>query len=406
MEIPQWKACMCYFKHQFSACLKCQSGHSSPEAMLVHLTASHFCQEALLAFGSDLTCLVCSEKLSSHKESYKEYYILSHMAGHLDQFAPAEAKKILCSQETMKTNEIKEKCPTTIVEKKLEQDSRRKGHKVPTSRVTSFKSQEMTKNIMACKLNLPWQECEKYFRNMYPTCKFCNKGHKTSRNLRRHLIFMHYSDRAMERFGKGKTCAMCKNYEVRATADKYAQITLIKGHMVSHLAQLVPDIDARHLLVKADAKRHNNRQLKPIQKISKVPHLSRCEAFFKQTFADCAMCQRATYKNAFWLKQHLFEVHYRDRILKAFDRRRNVCLICHGTHSSIKSNYYRTSNIVRHFMKHHLDLMIGSLDSAEAREVLAEAFRRNPQPNNHRRNTLSASELAKKKTHKNNTHTG
>ncbi len=174
METPQWKACMRYFQHQFPACLKCQSGHRSPEAMLVHLTASHFRQEALLAFGSDLTCSVCLEKLPNHKESYKEYYILSHMAGHLDQFAPAKAKEILSSQKTMKTDEIKGKvsdtyetsCPTTIVEKQLEQDSLSKEQtnvKVPTPIETSLKLQGMTKTILACKFKQPWKECEKYF---------------------------------------------------------------------------------------------------------------------------------------------------------------------------------------------------------------------------------------------------
>ncbi len=281
MEFPHWKTLADYFKQNFPACHKCQSHFQNREALLVHLTASHFKEEALIAFGDGPTCQMCNEQLAKHKESYRQYYILSHMAQHFEQLAPIQAK---CSfrgpaeknstGETLSQNVFKPastsvspSMPSVEDSTKLKQEAiskldievggAEKKFIIPDeTAIASVSKPQFCEGTKDESRENYWQECQALFESKYPGCKIC-KGYtevpmwRRLRKMKRHLIRSHYSKEALTLFGKDNTCSICKGFSVKhcSLIKRHDQI---KSHMVTHLEQFIPDERARNLFLKID----------------------------------------------------------------------------------------------------------------------------------------------------------
>ncbi len=566
-DTPLWQACSGYFQRQFPACHKCQTGHEEPLAMLVHLTASHYQKEALLAFGTNDKCTTCEENLPTHKESFRQYYVISHMARHLDQLVTGEAKDFLLQAMGIGSNDSKkmeEKCDSAGAEEELpvpqngimtsdmsdkivpgtsvdnlcktrdnvksSADTKQENDSVPLR--GTFENQQLGINSLEVevtkedKVNSLWQDCQDHFRSVYPSCQTCKSGHRDAWIMTRHVTFVHCGKGALRLFGEGNACSLCQSFVLGPSKSTGGRANQIKSHMATHLEQFIPDEETKVLLLKAKAKSkqagdigleeksiiltkvptlvstkaqlstlgrshknkskakkpkidsplkdcvkyfsekypfcetcqngHNRSQnmrvhltymhcseeaakffgegntcsvcnsfsLKPSNWNSTLKrqirnhmaghlelffpdekardlllrerceasrlrilemresnlltsHLQRCEAFFKQNFVHCFTCQRADYESNRDLVQHLFEVHYHEKILGAFGVDCTACQVCHMKNVvPSHSNRYRMRLIVRHFAKHHQDFMIKSLDSAKAKELISEALHR------------------------------
>ncbi len=529
MDEEQWKTCKSFFKQKFPACQKCQGGHKTSEAMLVHLTASHFCAEAMAAFGNNKSCPMCDETLMPHKESFWQYSILAHMAKHLDQFVPDEETRTILKgtskeenrenveiKEETRSNNKKRKCserkdtkvavkkttikrePKTdcsppkqvkvkfqfskksrdkpIVKRKqklsLYQDCQeyfqqkypscqtcQKGFENPkdlkrhlsmihfckrairifgkgnacslcndfsvesskekpkglSERIKKFhaakhleqfipdkqakdlllrakssvetqkvKTESELYNLARYKTtalryakSVVWQDCEGYFRNMFPTCKICIRGHACSKNMKTHMAFTHFSIEALTLFGQGNTCSICAKFSLKLGNSKLMQTKMIKNHMSSHLEHLIPDETARHLLMRARDEANNvKNEPKPYDNSDKIAQVHRCEVFFKKTFEFCHKCQIGEYNKPYYMVQHLFLIHYRNRITEDFSMTNGECNVCKRENvASAKALPNTFQAFVRHCMASHKQLMINSLDSIEAKTALTNAFK-------------------------------
>ncbi len=275
-----------YFKQKFPACHKCQNGSEAEATMLLHLTVSHYKEEAVKAFGGGITCQMCDERLAPHKECYTQYYVLSHMVRHLEQFVPVETKSIFWT--AMEMNQDKER-KAKIVPKndhkassmsdstqiksedctEAKNEIRNKSDKKVKSSTTLNNKEELVKHQFGkvttgkakAKSSLKmsdshWQDCQEHFKQKYPSCPACTMGHKEVWRMRRHLTFVHYGDIAMELFGKGQVCSICNKVSIEFDSRKsrLKRHNLIKCHMATHLEQFIPDEHDRSFFARAKAK--------------------------------------------------------------------------------------------------------------------------------------------------------
>ncbi len=415
MESPHWKACANFFRMLFPACHKCQGGHSTPEAMLLHLTASHYHQEALAAFGRGQTCPVCNKSLMPQKQSHRQHYILCHMAEHIVQFAPQEAKfKLKLVLEIDNENETQErKYIESVAEKQFSpititkvpcmysddsgSGSNAKGrwkanilHSVTNKKPDKMKTRQKTNNPQNTHVHSEslWQECVLHFKKIYPSCKTCQREPESMRALKKHLTTIHYGDKAMRLFGKGRTCPICSKTLIVSSGQTKLRVGDIKNHMATHLEQFIQDDQARNLLLRArsssQSQNRSNAKVTQKGKRAKAKHHKYFEgshwqnsiAFFKKTFANCSMCQVATHKSWYHMIHHLFSVHFHREVLEAFGTSGGACQICHKDilGPSKKKYVYLKGRVIYHFMKCHRQHMIDSVDSEEARKVISMAL--------------------------------
>ncbi len=415
------------FRSMFPTCNKCQEANMSSEQLLVHLTVSHFSEEATKAFGNGVTCLICEKMLAVNKEAYKQYYVLSHMVLHFDLFAPKKAiinvKRIMvCDKES---NELKEpsspvcskdnrlllekisKLPDSqLVKNEHEHNTKRSYKEIATSEASKalhlqdFISDKKTAAVMKKATdkrhseeslqrfeNCNLKRSKDFFKECFPDCKVCHRAiHETPTLMLLHLFRVHYKDKIIKAFGtNGGDCQVCFMKHVVTPKHHANRTRPIVYHFIKHHQGFIIDAmetpKAKEVLkaVFQNRRKTVQRTIKSAssrgKNTSNAPHWRRCEIFFKQTFPQCISCQRASYEKARDLVDHLFNVHYRDKIMEAFGSKGNNCQICRMEDVVSSNSRYRSRDIVRHFIKYHQDFMLETLDSDEARDVVIDALR-------------------------------
>ncbi len=349
MNDRQWRAVGDFFKQRFPACHQCQKGHQGPETMLAHLVASHFKREVIATFGKGMSCSLCSERLPQHIQSFKQYYVLNHMTKHIELIAPKEAQclmvpngivartKIICeSESSVDANNTKEIC---VSEKLFEEVEASEDEENDTGNFVNGNRPEIASDLnheaisvskfpdpdyASCNTSqehnsqkLTFQVCQEYFRNKYPTCKTCKKGHEWISNMKRHLVMGHFGKEAIRLFGSGNTCAVCNNFSTDTNNYKNGSI---KIHMKEHLDIIFPDERGRDLL-----RLISNKHLSQC-KNSSVSMWQDCQEYFKNKYSSCQTC-KVGHSNFAKLKCHLASVHYSKRAIECFGPS-NTCPIC------------------------------------------------------------------------------
>ncbi len=376
MEDAQWSALADYFKEKFPACSKCQEGcRENPDIMLVHLTVSHFEQKAIAIFGQGQFCSYCGEKLPQCDESFKNYNVLSHMAKHFDLIVPKEAKHLLevpteaigcstTSSESKSPDGTEDESKAIWVSESVFEelggsnnekiDDAKLGTRSSSDHSSDLEDEPKTENKCPISkditlnstqnhksLNVSFQVCQEYFRNKYPTCESCTRGHEWITNMKRHLVFQHCGKQAMELFGSGNTCAICKKFSTRHSHYKYRS-TSIKCHMKAHLALCFPDERGKELL-----KLLGNRNVSSCKFSTMWQDL---QEYFKNKYPSCETC-KIGHKRLVDLKRHLVIMHYPKLAIKCFGKS-ITCSICKNF--SIKPT--SSSSIIQ--MKKHMSCHI------------------------------------------------
>ncbi len=359
MSDPQWSALADFFKQRFPACPKCQKEHDEgPDTMLLHLTVSHFEQEAIETFGRGLFCSLCGERLPQHEESHKQHCVLNHMAKHFDAIAPKEAQHLLKgpnktvagakliheSESNVDANITKTISVSENLFEKLEdsedekydiedlctekvsrtdpsdlQNEAKEGISSPIldqtkSKITpKDKSQKVSRGSST---EASFQACQEYFRNKYPTCKTCKKGHEWICNMKRHLVMQHCGEEAIKHFGSGDTCAVCKKFSINASCYK-GRSNAIKSHMKAHLNILLTNEKEKYMLKLVSKSYINSR-----------PGLmwKDCQEYFKNIFSSCDIC-KIGHENYDQLRYHLLTKHYLKQAIESFGTS-TTCSIC------------------------------------------------------------------------------
>ncbi len=373
MNDTQWSALKDFVKKRFPACKKCQKGHhEGSDMMLVHLTASHFAQEAIETFGRGLFCSLCGERLPQHEESHKEYFVLNHMSKHFYFVAPEEIKDLLkvepvsgaqanCDNEcpvnavdASRTISVTENLFDTL-EGSQTNGERSKDERIDTEEVdTGIHPEESTLNSTQNHRSqkVSFQVCQEYFRNKYPTCKTCQRGHEWITNMKRHLVMQHCGEEAIKLFGSGNTCSVCRKYSIDTCHYKHRP-TAIKSHMKAHLDQIYPDERGKSLLKLATKGR--------TYKLGSM--WEDCLEYFKDKYPSCDVCNIG-HSNSQKLKKHLSIMHYSKSALKHFGKG-TKCQICNNF--SIKRNNSSPAIQIKRHMACHLQDLI---DDEKARTHL------------------------------------
>ncbi len=372
MDTLYLKACANFFRRRFPDCSTCRGGFEGRQTMLAHLTASHFEREAISAFGKGLSCSLCGKRLPQHGSLFKHYYMLSHMARHFGVIAPEEIKPLFevtteavaggahseaekpSASKTVSVSEglfeevdvsedddiedvgmesgsvtssdakVKAKpgCKSTNPDRgKCKSTMKHKSQKVSRSdsAKTKFKSalkHKPRKVSIGEGTEASFQTCQEHFRNKYPTCGTCKRGHDCIANMKRHLVLQHLGEEAINLFGSGNTCAICKKF---STDNSYSKnrTTAIKLHMKAHLALLLTD-DREKELLKFISKSYLNSK----------PSLTwgDCQEYFKNKFPLCDTC-KIGHESYDQLRYHLIEKHYLKQAIEIFGTN-TTCPIC------------------------------------------------------------------------------
>ncbi len=448
-----WEEYADFFKEKFTACQKCQGGHKNQEAMLVHLTTSHFQREALTAFGKGMTCSICAENLSLRKDSYRQYYILSHMTKHFNVLAAAEVKLMLAMAKKVETEVINESgdedsgssssqgsrtdCMSEILSDGLgDQKDWSSGTSSISSGQDSFHTQDeqmanssfelepegqfanpVTDHSNA-KPNLKvhsqsWKDCLEYFKEKYPTCKGCQTGN--TYQIRKHVTYKHYGELAIKTFGSDKRCSICNCFEVDQNDVQWKRVHLIKFHMTMHLEQFIPDERARDLLLNAEGKQHYlkivpQRNVK-VEKVAETPAvqieaeytLSRpgpigpgspwqeAQDYFRNKYPGCRTCRNGQTmpKN---MRRHLTFMHCGQSAVEAFGKG-NVCSVCNKF--SIQAHGKPTEQIKNHMVVHLEEF----IPDQRAREVLLKIRLKKYSPHRGTNSHIIAEKRARQSIH-------
>ncbi len=335
----RWLNFVEYFRKKYPDCQQCKIGSKRPR----HLSLVHYGELAIEAFGKGQVCRICKRRVVG-KRGDQKIVVKQHMAVHLEQFIPDnEARQLL--QKAKATTE-------TI-----------SNHVFKTTLQPIFGG---------------------YFKERFPDCLVCKRGQKCMIELKRHLANVHYSDEAIDFLTHNKTCSLCTAFS-KKLADENAKLTRkekkqVKSHSANHFEHFIPDTEAKELMARAKAAAGN---IQPTQvptneeasgnRSSEGPYWRPCEDFFKKNFEYCAYCQRGKFKDFRCMLLHVFVVHYKTVINESFiAKKENYCKVCYedGVVLPMKNK----NEIVRHYMQNHHQIMIESVDSAEAREVLSAAF--------------------------------
>ncbi len=212
-----WEDCQEYFRNKFPSCDTCKNGHESYCHLRYHLLRKHYLKQAIDIFGTNTICPICqSFSIDPHGDSPIER-IKEHMKCHLEDFVPDE------------------KARTHLRNLKLF----KKAKTIPASREKPVKKSASI------------QDCERYFSDKYPSCKACQKGHACFASMKRHLSTTHYKSRAMNLFGTGRTCNICRKYSTKRSKT-WSRSDQVKTHMAAHLEHYIVEDKAKDLLLKAN----------------------------------------------------------------------------------------------------------------------------------------------------------
>ncbi len=383
MEVPHSNISLDNFRHMFPKCNKCQDGNVTSEKLLVHLTATHFRNEALKSFGDGIMCLMCKKSLAPHKETYREYHVLSHMVEHFDQFAPKESKtdfeKIIVVDEGSNDLEEISEPVHALAKKQFSPDVNKKScsefkfknksrHDKMTGKTSLYGHVDST--IAHNKGSTPLVSASESLHVSSQNNIKASENHETKKK----------STKIQDRTNKQDNLSVIwfsdnQNNKYQLVLNQTGK----KGFL--HAKATSETIKDKEVLTAVCQNRHTTFQ-KTIKSAfsrghntSNAPYWRRCENFFKQTFPKCTSCQRASYKKARYLVEHLFNGHYRDKIMEAFGSRGNNCLICHMEDVVPSKSPNRSRDIVRHFIKYHKKFLTEALESDEAREVVRDVLR-------------------------------
>ncbi len=220
--------CLQYFKQMNSNCKLCQRGHRSMIRLKRHLTRAHYGRSAIELFGRGPACPICNDLVLSNEPCNKitikeKKTIKDHMSAHLEEFIVGKAKNVL--------QKASEALPKHL----------------PTS---PGKKNAQTKKPDGRRTKLAWLDCERYFKEKYPSCKVCRAGFSGLSAVRIHVSYSHCEERPIELFGGGRNCSICMDYPVPQKTPS-SRSHHIKQHMGKHLELFIQDEQARELLLKA-----------------------------------------------------------------------------------------------------------------------------------------------------------
>ncbi len=443
MDAPHSNIRLDNFRHMFPTCNKCQDGNVTSEQLLVHLTATHFRNEALKSFGNGITCLMCKKSLAPHKEIHRQYHVLSHMVLHFDQFAPKESKTdigktMIKDKGRNYLEEISE--PVYALDKEqlspdvdmisysVFKNKSKSKHDMKDASNTAQGSEEKLKSAseiinvrttedqliakQACKRAPLGQDLQDYFKNMYPHCKKCRKQYEGLWKLKRHVAFVHFKAIAIQHFGEGDTCSICKKFAVK---PDMARIGQIKTHMALHLDKLIQDnmtgntslnghLDSTiahnkrkaPLITKSESldancrssitasKNHETKETTNLRDRSnkqdnlpviwfsdnqnnkyqlvsnltckKVFQKQDIQDYFRKIYSSCKKCQKG-HRDVWRMKRHISFIHYGSRALTLFGDG-DACGICKNfLLKPCVSNGMRASQIKTHMALHFEELI-------------------------------------------------
>ncbi len=401
MEGQPWTVHADYFKHMFPSCHKCQNGHKDEEAMLVHLTVSHFQEEAVKAFGDGPNCQICNEILAPHKETYRQYHILSHMARHIEQFVPEQVKHFFkgaaekdqdsCHQQNS-SSEILYQNVSETASTSVTPSAQRHRHANAGAEEAKSQDGEATQD----EYNESLQQFQAYFKSRYPSCKGCKRIPKRKRlwGLKRHLTRSHYSKEAMRLFGRGSICSVCHNFSVRVGGLKQERDEQIKSHMTSHLDQVISDEEGKELFQKnkfrarinsnapAPDTRNPNRNLTFSRGISQPQgvevyqdyskeslncqlHWKEFHAYFKSRYPSCKGCKKIPKGRKLWgLKRHLTRSRYSKEAMSLFGIG-STCSLCNNFSVRLCGPKQERDEQIKSHMMSHLDQFISDEKAKE-----------------------------------------
>ncbi len=264
---PLWQECEQFFKTSYPNCQNCQKGHDSASSLKIHLTLVHYGNSAIELFGESSKCPICELMVVPESGQQDQTLIIkNHMSLHLENFILGKGKILLqmateamsklddlhlCQSEPSST-----KCLKNKAVKKLEKhqnvqtypDSNVSKHPLKNGKPLQKKSSTLVMSDPAS------QECQNYFRNQYPSCDACIRGHKTYQEMKRHMTYNHYPELAVSLFKNSRNCPICQSAIVVPDSKKWQQIYQIKMHMTTHLELFIPDQEARTLLMKVKYK--------------------------------------------------------------------------------------------------------------------------------------------------------
>ncbi len=375
MDTPQWNACIEYFRHLFPECKRCQSGHDSVEEFMVHLTVSHYRQEALSAFGEGPKCPECATVLHFAGEKNRQRYILSHMACHLTVFIPESARYFLI----------------VVVDDAESEDNTRKDFPIASSSKSMPLLQEPNKTKIldsslpdggmkhAVKIRRPimhWQECEDFVRNEFPHCRTCQGEFGNLYRLKLHMVLVHYGDAAIKHFGSSNVCEICKDFKLPPPKGNMTLNHLIKKHMAKHLEQCLPEngkILFNNLLqLQGNLNRSqigSKSQLINFKPGSKGktfklnnPMWQKCADFLRHQHPGCKHCQGG-FKCSSSMKQHYGISHCKETAYRLFGHG-STCAVCNNfalSHEDIHDHSiagFENLKLKRHMAMKHLELII------------------------------------------------
>ncbi len=375
MDTPHWNACIEYFRHQFSSCQRCQGGHDTVEELTMHLTVSHYRQEALLAFGTGPKCQECATVLLFTRELNKQHSILSHMACHVSVFIPAPASQFLmvAFQASFEPSQVfgsptvfsnkseplfKEECNQNVLDNSLSES-------------------EIKCEVKMTSPGLYWQECEDFLKRQFPRCRTCQVGFDDLRYLKCHAMLVHYGDAAIKQFGSGNVCEICKDFKLPPPKGSKTLKHLIKRHMVKHLEQCLPE-NGKTLFLKSLHVQENMPKSQIGSKLKLEKFMSEnknknvkkiknalwqdCADFVRKQHPMCKQCQIGFHIPSA-LQRHYGNSHCKEKALTIFGKS-VTCSVCKNFTTSGQENQNtpesstKHGEITMHMARKHFELII------------------------------------------------
>ncbi len=353
-----WQDCLQLVRQEFPHCAMCQIGFHSLSNFSEHVFVTHYGIEALKLFGAGEICSVCNEfTLPEGSPSYRNRRAKRHMKVHFELYVPDKIKKLFCAA--------------------VKHD---------------FSPNRKTTNYIS--------DCNQLLKKKYPECQACQTGFLAITALKDHLFLFHYGYKALELFGTGEVCEICKKCSLPEAMPGYKR-KFIKRHMKQNHAELMLTEEWQNLFKGATlletkdtnlvSVRHDKSQVvhhklqeespnttSESKNIVISPYLQDCITYFKDKYQKCQACQ-CGHESLSALKLHITIVHYSGTALELFGGG-NDCPVCDKTivptvSEIVDSSVSNKEQLIKEHMSHHLEKFV----VGQAKGILQKATEDLPQ---------------------------